>query len=162
MPGWAQNRVEESWRSGLAAGFVIVHDCSLNCQNPVVQEGRWLAFPGWKFLCLLGKPLVVDKENPYHCGKDAVSANAVVSLFLARAFVPNLNDLIQSFSSQPLLSDQWPSNLVTWRARPLEPTSRLKATLPCHQEPEWTLKRWGQQAVPLPLAILVSSQKAIA
>ena len=85
------------------------------------------------------------KQSPW---KDVVSANPVVSLFLARAFVPNLCNLIQSLSSQPLLSCQWPPNLATWTTRHLEPTFRLRVTLPYHQEAERTLKRWARKLSP--------------
>ena len=73
---------------------------------------------------------MADKWNPIHHGKDAVGTNPVVSSFLARAFVPNLCELIQSFSSQPLLLHQWPPNPVTWKTEHLELTSKLRATLP--------------------------------
>ena len=69
-----------------------------------------------------------------------VSTNPVVSSFFARAFVPNLCNLIQSFSSQPLLLCQWPPNPATWMTRHLEPTSRTRATLPHYQEAKRTLK----------------------
>ena len=129
----------------------MVHDHPLNCQNLVVWEGRWLPF--WRSEaspCFLGSPLVADKQNPNHCGKDAVSTNPVVSSFLARAFVPNLCDLIWSFSSWPLLLHQLVPNPVTWKTGHLESTSKLRATLPCHQEAERTLERQEHQAVPAP------------
>ena len=69
-------------------------------------------------------------------------------LFLVRAFAPKLCKLIWSFSSWPLLLHQWPPNPVIWKTRCLEPTSRVRATLPYHQEAERILKRWDLQAVP--------------
>ena len=105
---------------------------------------------------------MVDKWNPNHCGKDVVSTYPVVSSFLARAFAPNLCDLIQSFSSWPLLPCQWPPNPATWKTGHLEPTSRLRAILPCLQEAEGTMKRWEHQAVlPLPLAIWSLARKLL-
>ena len=113
----------------------------------MVQEGRWLPFPRSEVSPHLQESLLVaDKWNPNHHGKDAVSANPVVSSFLARAFAPELFDLIQSFSSQPLLSCQWPPNPVTWVTKCLEPTSRWKATHPYHQGAEKAQKRWEHQA----------------
>ena len=149
MPGWAWNKVEEFQRSGLAAGAVMVCDCPLNCQNPVVWEGRWLLFPRSEASpCLLGSPLVVCKWNPNQCGKDMVSANPVGSSFLARAFAPYLCNSIQSFSSQPLLSCQWLPNPATQKTRHWEPTSQPRAIFPSHQEAKRTLKRWEHWAAP--------------
>ena len=56
------------------------------------------------------------------CRKDVVSTNPVVPSFLARAFVPYLCNSIWSFSSQPLLSCQWPPNPATQKTRHWEPT----------------------------------------
>ena len=51
----------------------------LSCQNQVIWEGRRLPFPRSEASpCLLGRLLVVDKWNPYHCWKDMISANPVV------------------------------------------------------------------------------------
>ena len=130
----------------------MVCKCPLNCQNPVVWQGRLLPFPRSEASpCLLGSLLVVVKGNPNHHGNDAVSANPVVSSFLARAFATNLCDLSQSFSLWPLLLHQWLPNPVTWKTGCLEPTSRLRATLPYHQEAERTLKRWKHWAAPPPI-----------
>ena len=141
-PGWAWNRVEESQRSGLAVGAVTVHNHPLNCQNLVVQEGRWLLFSRLEASpYFLGSLLVAYKWDPNHHGQDAVSTNPVVSLFPARAFAPYLCNSIWSVSSWPLLICQWPPNPVTQKTVHLELTSKWRAIFPSHQEAERTLKR---------------------
>ena len=93
----------------------------------MVWKGRWLPIPRLAASPhLIGSPLVAYKQNPNNHQKDALSTNPVVSSFLARAFAPNLYNLVQSFSSWPLLLHHWPPNLVTWKTRHLELTSRLR------------------------------------
>ena len=107
----------------------------------MVWEGRWLPFSRLEASpCLLGSLLVVDKQNPNPCGKDAVSANPVVSSFFARAFVPNLCDLIQSFSSQPLLLHEWPPNPIPLRGQKDPEEMRVLGSAPSHS-PSWSLAR---------------------
>ena len=60
-----------------------------------------------------GSPIVAYIWSPNLCVKDVVNANQVVFSFLARAFAPNLCDLIWSFSSWPLQSCQWHPESVT-------------------------------------------------
>ena len=71
-------------------------------------------------------------------------------LFLARAFVPYLSDLIWSFSSRPLQLCQWLPYLATWKTECLEQISRWRVTQMGHPKAERTLKRWEHWAVPPP------------
>ena len=75
-----------------------------------------------------------------------VSANSVVSLFLARALAPELCKLIWRFSSRPLLLGQWLPNMVTWMTRYLKRPWRDRSVWQC----------------PLPLPIPVSREATVA
>ena len=119
VPGWAQYRVEESWWCGLVVGAVVDCNCPLNCLNLVVQRGKWLPFPR-----LEASPHLWRIPHWWHINGDPINVKRMelmqtrwFVLFLARALAPNLNDSIQSFSSQLLISCQWLSNQVTLKDR---------------------------------------------
>ena len=149
IPGWAKNRGEESWSSGLAVGAVMDCDHPLNCQMSVVWGGKWLPFSQ-----VGGVPTSTREPHWWHI--NGVPNNVIKTwlmqisffLFLARAFAPHSNDLIWSFSSWPLWSCQWPPDLVTWKTRHLELISRWRATWMGHPKAKRTLKRWEHWAVP--------------
>ena len=149
IPGWVQNRVEETWMSGSAAEAVTVHDHPLNCQNLVVWEGRWLSFPRSEASpCLRGSPLVVDKQNPNHHGKDAVSTNPVVFYFLQAPLHPNCANW-----SRVLVYGHYchiNGHQIQWLGYQTSGANLLRATLLYHQEAERTLKRQEHWAVPPP------------
>ena len=73
-------------------------DHPLNCQTPVVQEGRWLPFPRSEASPhLQGSLLVADKLYPNHCGKDAVSANPVVFFISCKGLCTQIVQLNPEF-----------------------------------------------------------------
>ena len=76
IPGWAQYRVEESWRSGSVVGAVADHEHPLNCQIWWFEEVSDYLFLGRRHphICK-GSPLVVYKWSPNQCVKDAVNTN---------------------------------------------------------------------------------------
>ena len=90
------------------------HNHPLNCQIWLFKEVSDYLFLGRRHphVCK-GSPLVAYKWSHNQCVKDMVNANQVVFSLLARVFAPDSCDLIQSFSSQPLQSCQWPPDPVT-------------------------------------------------
>ena len=108
-------RIPKVWFSSRSCGGLPLN-CLKSLKLPylVVHEGWWLPFPRSEVSPHLERsPLVANKWISNHHGQDMVSANPVVSLFLLRAFAPELGELIWSFSSWPLLLCQWPPYPVT-------------------------------------------------
>ena len=136
-------------------------DHPLNCQVQWFEEVSDYLFPGRRcpHICR-GFPLVAYKWSPNQCVKDTVNTNQVVFSFLARAFAPDLYDLIWSFSSWPLQSCQWPPDPATSKTECLEPTSRQRATWTWSPTLEGPWRDGSIGQFPLPLAILVPSQRA--
>ena len=103
---------EEDPRSGLAVGTVVESQPSLNLPSLVVPGGKQPPFSQ------VGGIPMSEREPHWWC-KNGVPNNVTrmqlphikwLVLFLARAFVPTMNDCIQSFSSQPLTLSLWLPN----------------------------------------------------
>ena len=99
---------EENPRSGLAVGAVVELELSLNLPSLVVHWGKWLPFSQ-----VGGIP--TSERKPHWCHTNGVPNNVKRKQlwFLDRAFEPSMNDCIQSFCFQPLISCPWLPNQVT-------------------------------------------------
>ena len=106
---------EENPRSGLAVGAVMESQPFLELQSLVVLGGKWLPFSQ------VGGIPVSAREHcwwhingvPNNVTRKRLPQTKWFILFLARAFAPIMNDCIQSFNSQPLISCPWLPNQVT-------------------------------------------------
>ena len=128
------NIEEENLASGLAVGTVTELQLSLKLPSLVIPGGKWLPFSQ------VGGIPTFEREPcwwhingvPNNVTRMQLTQTKWFVLFLARAFVPKLNDWIQSFSSQPLMSCPWLPNWVTQWMKCLEPISRWRAMQTCH------------------------------
>ena len=120
IPRWALrcstlNIEEENPRSGSAVGAVMESWPSLKLLSLVVPGGKWLPFSQ-----VGGIPMSEREPHWWHINRVPNNVTRMqltqtkwFVLFLARAFVPKLNDWIWSFSSQPLISYPWLPNQAT-------------------------------------------------
>ena len=106
---------EEDPRSGLGLGAVAELKPSLNLPRLVVLGGKWLPFSQ------VGGILTSERE-PHWWHTNRVPNNVKRKWlpqirwfiwFLARAFVPTMNEHIWSFSLQPLILCPWLPNWAT-------------------------------------------------
>ena len=106
---------EDDPRSGIAVGAVVESRPSLNLPSLVVLGGKRLPFSH------VGGIPMAERESCWWCTngvpnnvkRKQLSQIRWFIWFLARAFAPTMNDCIQSFSLQPLISCQWLPNWVT-------------------------------------------------
>ena len=120
---------------------------SLKLPSLVVPGGKWLPFSQ-----VGGMPTSEKEPHWWHINRvpDNVTRMWLTQtkwfvLFLARAFVPTLNDWIWSFSSQPLISCQWLPNQSDLGYETSEVNSQIEA--PTDMPPQSAKDLWELEAL---------------